>query len=138
MEMYGLTFLLHSLSAKIRLKKEVKRMDSMDQRIGRLEYYIQLLVKTVDMDKYPFYEKKKKKGLTEEEGEEVGRICRELEDELESQKAQGFVTFDKLLALFAGQLNEKLDVHETIFALYEQGLYTALMEEFIEIMKHFD
>lgn len=27
----------------------------MDQRIGRLEYYIQLLVKTVDMDKYPFY-----------------------------------------------------------------------------------
>ncbi len=26
----------------------------MDQRIGRLEYYIQLLVKTVDMDKYPF------------------------------------------------------------------------------------
>ena len=26
------------------------------------------------------------KGLTEEEGEEVGRICRELEDELKSQK----------------------------------------------------
>ncbi|MGY4714013.1 YhaI family protein [Bacillus amyloliquefaciens] len=113
-------------------------MDSMDQRIGRLEYYIQLLVKTVDMDKYPFYAMMIEKGLTEEEGEEVGRICRELEDELESQKAQGFVTFDKLLALFAGQLNEKLDVHETIFALYEQGLYTALMVEFIEIMKHFD
>ncbi|MFP9048817.1 DUF1878 family protein, partial [Enterococcus faecalis] len=43
-----------------------------------------------------------------------------------------------LLALFAGQLNEKLDVHETIFALYEQGLYQELMEVFIDIMKHFD
>ncbi|MBD5019498.1 DUF1878 family protein, partial [Xanthomonas citri pv. citri] len=30
-------------------------MDSMDHRIERLEYYIQLLVKTVDMDRYPFY-----------------------------------------------------------------------------------
>ncbi|MCH4865511.1 YhaI family protein [Bacillus sp. 1006-3] len=113
-------------------------MDSMDHRIERLEYYIQLLVKTVDMDRYPFYGLLIDKGLSKEEGEAVMRICDELSEELATQKAQGFVTFDKLLALFAGQLNEKLDVHETIFALYEQGLYQEMMEVFIDIMKHFD
>ncbi|MCG8395906.1 YhaI family protein [Bacillus atrophaeus] len=113
-------------------------MDSMDHRIERLEYYIQLLVKTVDMDQYPFYAMLIEKGLTKREGEEVERICLDLAEELASQKAQGFVTFEKLLALFAGQLNEKLDVHETIFALYKQGMYTELMEEFIEIIRNFD
>ncbi|MGG6249462.1 DUF1878 family protein, partial [Enterococcus faecium] len=48
-------------------------MDSMDHRIERLEYYIQLLVKTVDMDRYPFYALLIDKGLSKEEGEAVMR-----------------------------------------------------------------
>ncbi|WP_419796105.1 DUF1878 family protein, partial [Streptococcus pneumoniae] len=53
-------------------------------------------------------------------------------------KAQGYVMFDDMLALFAGQLIEKLDVHETIFALHDQGLFQPLMDEFIKIIKQFD
>lgn len=61
-----------------------------------------------------------------------------LSDEMDKQKAQGYVMFDDLLALFAGQLIEKLDVHETIFALHDQGLFQPLMNEFIKIIKQFD
>ncbi|MDA7025987.1 YhaI family protein [Bacillus sp. CLL-7-23] len=110
-------------------------MSSIDDRLTRLEYYMKLLLNTAEMDQYPYYKMLIERGLTEEEGKETERICEELTNELTEQKAQGYVMFEHLLTLFAGQLNEKLEVHETIFALHRQGLYKSLMSEFINIMK---
>lgn len=112
-------------------------MDSIEHRLERLEYYIKLLLNIADMDQYPYYKILIERGLSAEEAKETEKLCEELAEELEAQKAQGFVMFDHLLALFAGQLNEKLEVHETIFALHRQGLYKPLMSEFISIIKQY-
>ncbi|MEC1261696.1 YhaI family protein [Bacillus swezeyi] len=113
-------------------------MNSFEHRLERLEYYMKLLLNTADMDQYPYYKMLIEQGLSEEEAKETEKLCEELAMELEAQKAQGYVMFDHLLTLFAGQLNEKLEVHETIFALHRQGLYKPLMSEFISIIKQYD
>ncbi|ALC80613.1 MULTISPECIES: DUF1878 family protein [Bacillus] len=110
----------------------------MEERISRLEYYITLLMENADMSKHPFHALVIRTGLSEEEVLEIKRVCSELEQDLDIQKTQGYMSFEKLLALFAGQLNEKLNVHETIYALRDQGLFVSLMDEFISIIKKFD
>ncbi|MFN2746920.1 MULTISPECIES: YhaI family protein [Bacillus] len=113
-------------------------MKSLEQRLERLEFYTRLLLSTLDLSEYPYYKMLIEQGLSEEEAKETEKLCEELTKELEAQKAQGYVMFDHLLTLFAGQLNEKLEVHETIFALHRQGLYKPLMSEFISIIKRYD
>ncbi|MFS0655003.1 YhaI family protein [Bacillus sp. 179-C3.3 HS] len=109
-----------------------------EERLNQLEYYMELLLTTTDMSQYPYYALLIRQRVTREEAKDIERICAELSDEMDKQKAQGYVMFDNLLALFAGQLIEKLDVHETIFALHDQGLFQPLMNEFIKIIKQFD
>ncbi|MDM5297388.1 YhaI family protein [Bacillus pumilus] len=109
-----------------------------EERLNQLEYYMELLLTTTDMSQYPYYALLIRQRVNKEEAKDIERICAELLDEMDKQKAQGYVMFDNLLALFAGQLIEKLDVHETIFALHDQGLFQPLMNEFIKIIKQFD
>ncbi|ASS89379.1 DUF1878 family protein [Aeribacillus pallidus] len=104
-------------------------MKDLERRLETLEYYMSLFMKMMNIEMYPFYKLVMEKGLMKEEIEEVFRICDELEKEHKEQKAQGFVYFENLLTLFAGQLTPKLDVNETIDALYLQGLYTELMKD---------
>ncbi|MFP7366826.1 YhaI family protein [Bacillus sp. WP8] len=111
---------------------------SIEERMSQLEYYMELLLTATDMSRYPYYALLIRQRVSKEEAEEIERICSELSEEMDKQKAQGYVMFDDLLALFAGQLIEKLDVHETIFALHDQGLFQPLMNEFIKIIKQFD
>ncbi|MGE6630855.1 YhaI family protein [Bacillus sp. NPDC077027] len=111
---------------------------SIEERMRQLEYQMELLLETTDMSRYPYYALLIRQRVTKDEAEVIARICAELTEEMDKQKAQGYVMFDDLLALFAGQLIEKLDVHETIFALHDQGLYGPLMNEFIKIIKQFD
>ena len=110
---------------------------SIEERMSQLEYYMELLLKAADMSRYSYYALLIRQRVSKEEAEEIERICAELSEEMD-KKAQGYVMFDDLLALFAGQLIEKLDVHETIFALHDQGLFQPLMNEFIKIIKQFD
>jgi Protein of unknown function (DUF1878) len=104
-------------------------MKDVERRLETLEYYMSLFMKMMNIEMYPFYKLVMEKGLMKEEIEEVFRICDELAKEHKEQKAQGFVYFENLLTLFAGQLTPKLDVNETIDALYLQGLYTELMKD---------
>ncbi|WP_144493863.1 YhaI family protein [Bacillus pumilus] len=111
---------------------------SIEERMSQLEYYMELLLTATDMSRYPYYALLIRQQVSKEEAQEIERICAELSEEMDKQKAQGYVMFDDMLALFAGQLIEKLDVHETIFALHDQGLFQPLMNEFIKIIKQFD
>ncbi|WP_353856229.1 YhaI family protein [Bacillus sp. Bos-x628] len=109
-----------------------------EERISLLEYHMELLLMASDMSRYPYYALLIRQRVSKEEAKDIERFCAKLSDDMDKQKAQGFVMFDDLLALFAGQLIEKLDVHETIFALHDQGLFQPLMNEFIKIIKQFD
>lgn len=104
-------------------------MREVEKRLETLEYYMNLLIKMIDGDRYPFYKLVIEKGLLKDEIETIFDLCDFLAKEHEEQKAQGFVYFENLLTLFAGQLTPKLGVNETIDALYRQGLYANLMQD---------
>ena len=109
-------------------------MDSIEKRLETLEYYQSLLLKIVEPTKFPFYHLVMSKGLSKDEIEEVLMICAELSRLHEEQKAQGLVIFTDLLTRFAGQLNPKLELYETIQALHRQNLYSSLMNDFVDLM----
>jgi len=109
-------------------------MDSIEKRLETLEYYQSLLLKIVEPTKFPFYHLVMTKGLSKDEIEETLMICEEISRLHEDQKAQGLVIFTDLLTRFAGQLNPKLELHETIQALHRQNLYSSLMNDFLDLM----
>lgn len=105
-------------------------MKEFENKIETLEYYIKLLLQMTEKAKYPFYHLVIQNGLTKKEVEQILQMCEELSQEHREQKAQGLLYFTDLLTLFAGQLNPKLDVNETIEAMYEQGLFKEMMKDF--------
>ncbi|MGM7719329.1 DUF1878 family protein [Metabacillus sp. Hm71] len=109
-------------------------MDSLEKRLETLEYYQTLLLQMIEPNRFPFYRLVMEKGLTRDEIEELYKICDELAFLHEEQKAQGLVIFTDLLTQFAGQLNEKLEIGETIQAMAKQGLYRSLMKEFLALI----
>lgn len=109
-------------------------MDSLEKRLDTLEYYQSLLLKMIEPNEFPFYHLVMTRGLHKEEIEEIYMLCDELSILHEEQKAQGLVIFTDLLTRFAGQLNAKLELYETIRALHKQNLYSSLMNDFLNLM----
>lgn len=109
-------------------------MESLVERIAKLEYYQLLLLEMIDDERLPFYQLIIKARLTKQEVEDLLSFCEELNKQYEKQKAEGFVVFSPLLTQFAGMLHPKLNPEATIFALFNQGMYTGLMTEFRKII----
>lgn len=110
-------------------------MDSLEKRLETLEYYQTLLLQMIEPNRFPFYRLVMERGLTRVEIEEIYMLCHELSILHEEQKAQGLVIFTDILTQFAGQLNEKLEIVETVQAMSNQGLYNSLMKDFLALMK---
>jgi hypothetical protein len=110
-------------------------MNSLENRLETLEYYQTLLLQMIEPNHFPFYRLVMEKGLNRQEIEEIFTLCRGLSILHEDQKAQGLVIFTDLLTQFAGQLNSKLDISETVQAMLNQGLYNSLMTDFLALMK---
>lgn len=110
-------------------------MESLEKRLETLEYYQTLLLQMIESTHFPFYRLVMERGLNKGEIEDIYRLCNELSFEHEEQKAQGLVIYTDLLTQFAGQLNSKLDIVETVQAMSKQGLYSSLMKDFLALMK---
>ena len=109
-------------------------MNTIEERLERLEYYQSLLVEMVDSTQHSFTLLVIKSQLSKVEIEEIHQLCRTLSEQHEEQKAQGLVIFTDLLTLFAGQLNSKINVNQTVKALYNQNLYKPLMQAFLKLL----
>ncbi|MBM7702685.1 DUF1878 family protein [Metabacillus iocasae] len=110
-------------------------MESLESRVNRLEYYIELLSESAVLQGRPFVELVIKRELTKEEASEIYRLCEELNKVYDEQKAEGFVDFTPLLTQFVGMLNHKLTPNETIQAIMKEGMYLPLMNEFVSIIE---
>ncbi|MFC0272063.1 DUF1878 family protein [Metabacillus herbersteinensis] len=109
-------------------------MNTIEERLQRLEYYQSLLVEIIDSTQHSFTLLVIKSQLSKEEVKEIHQLCRALSEQHEEQKAQGLVIFTDLLTLFAGQLNSKVNVSQTIKALHNQNLYKPLMQAFLKYL----
>ncbi|MFZ3589803.1 DUF1878 family protein [Bacillus sp. DJP31] len=102
-------------------------MDSIEQRIERLEYYHKLMMGLVENEQWPFHHLIMNRQLTEEEVRELFHMCEDLTEEYKRQKAEGFVGFTPLLQTFKQLLNPKLSSLEVMDALQKEQLYVPLM-----------
>lgn len=109
-------------------------METNEEKLLRLEFYQDLFL-TITKSSYPFYALVVTHRLSRKEVEEIFQLCNELNDKYKKQKEEGFMNFFPLLTHFVGMLNYKLDPHKTIDALYEQGIYCELMNEFYKTIK---
>jgi hypothetical protein len=109
-------------------------MDTLEERIARLEYHQSLLLEMIDETKKPFYQLIIKANLTKEEADEVINLCKNLSEEYKKQKAEGLIVFTPLLTQFAGMLHPKLPLEQTIDALLRQNMFVPLMKEFKKII----
>ncbi len=107
----------------------------MEERLATLEYYMELLMKQMDLTRFPWDGLIIRVRLTRREVEFIYNTCETLSMEMEKQKAEGFVTFSPLLIQFREALPSSLPWEETIHALRSQGLYTSLMDEFHKLIK---
>lgn len=111
-------------------------MASLEERLEKLEYYQSLLMEMVDHHKKPFYSLVIRANLTKEEVEELLKLCESLSNKYEKQKAEGLVIFTPLLTEFAGMLNPKLNVDQTIEAMLKQNMFIPLMSQLKSISFH--
>ncbi len=107
-------------------------MESLEERMRKLEYHQRLLLNMVQANRYPFYQLVVEKDLTEGEVEEILSLCGMLNEEYERQAEEGYVSFVMLLTQFVGMLHPRLEPKETIESLYAQGIYKELMRRLKE------
>jgi|SRR5699024_2371207 len=90
-----------------------------------INFYLQLLSKTIDMDRYPFTKMVIENNITKAEYINLFHLLESLHDQYMSQKKEGFLDFSSLLVKFAGMLNEKLVPTATVYALKKEGYYPS-------------
>ena len=100
-----------------------------------INFYLQLLSRTIDTNQYPFTRMVIVNNVTKGEFADLLNLLESLHHQYLIQKEEGFLDFTSLLIQFAGMLNAKLDPNKTIYALKKEGYYPSLMEEFINVLE---
>ncbi|EIT85854.1 hypothetical protein A374_08464 [Fictibacillus macauensis ZFHKF-1] len=113
-------------------------METIEERVARLEYYNRLTVQSINLRSYPFYSLVMEKHLTEEEVEGVLSLCDVLQQHYEVYVDRGYTQFLPLLLHFAGMLSPKLKPKATIQALLAQDLYRDLMLTLDELAQRYE
>lgn len=103
-------------------------METIEQRLDRIEFYQKLLMKMIVENQYDFYKIIIEKQLQEKDVEEFYKLCENLCQEIEEQKADKFVFFSPLFKKFKEQLHPKLNPEEVIHACLKQNLFPDLMK----------
>ena len=116
------------------MRRRESRVESLESRVERLEFYQQLLLETLEKENAEFYKLIVGAKLTKEDVNELYMLCERMNVEFQKQKAEGLVIFTPLLTQFAGLLHPKLNVEKTIEVLLNKGIYVALMKEFKKLL----
>jgi hypothetical protein len=103
--------------------------EALVEKIDKLEYHQQLILKILGNTSHHFYRLVIEKSLSKEDVEAFFKLCDELSINLDEQKAEGFVHFHPLFNKFKVGLHPHLRAEEVIQACLSQQLYTPLMAE---------
>ncbi|KHD85876.1 DUF1878 family protein [Heyndrickxia ginsengihumi] len=103
-------------------------METIEQKLERLEFYQTLLMQMVQANSFPFYKLVMEKQLSKQDMEMFFKRCEALTKELQEQKADQFVFFYPLFQKFKEGLHKKLDAKEVILACKQQHLFPELMK----------
>jgi Protein of unknown function (DUF1878) len=105
-------------------------MESIEERLERLEYYQSLILPLLGDKLSPFHQLIMEAKLTKKDVEDLLDLCEEMSIKYKKQKAEGLICFTPLLTQFVGMLHPHLDPKTTIDVLAKEREYTPLMYEF--------
>jgi hypothetical protein len=100
------------------------------KRIQLLEYHQKLLLTLVNNPKLEFNKLIIEKGISEQEVQNLFKLCEEMCIKMDEQKAEGFVYFSPLFEEFSTSLPLTLRTEEVVQACLRQNLFESLMIEF--------
>ncbi|MEK5522273.1 DUF1878 family protein [Heyndrickxia sporothermodurans] len=103
-------------------------MESIEQRLERIEFHQKLLLKMISESQYDFYRIVIENQLQEKDVEDFYKLCETLHKESEEQKADKFVFFSPLFKKFKEELHPNLDPEQVIQACLKQNIFPELME----------
>lgn len=104
-------------------------MGYVDEKVEELEYYMSLLLMTLDKHEFPFFYLVMSRKVKKREIETLLHTCERLSESLHIQKQEGFLCYESLFQEFQVVVPPILEVQETIEALEGQKLYKSLISE---------
>jgi Protein of unknown function (DUF1878) len=104
-------------------------MNDLEKEINTLKFHQKLLVKAIRNEHNELDLLFVEKNVSEEEANEIIKICEELSKQFEIEKAEGYINFQPLLKQLVRKLNRKVLVQELIEACLLQGLFIPFMKE---------
>lgn len=104
-------------------------MEHLEDRIDRLEYYLSMLLKSMDRNKYPFYYLAMSTNLSKQEIEGFLNSCDNLSKRLMLQKEEGLIHFESIYKEFKEAIPSSLSMEDTISTMQRQGMYKLLIKE---------
>ncbi|MFS0782974.1 DUF1878 family protein [Bacillus sp. 1P06AnD] len=113
-------------------------MDEIAERLDKLEYHQQLLVRMLKDTELPLYYLIVEHDLSKEDTEQVLNICEELSKKFKKQKAEGYVTFYPLLFELQKKIPASISSLELIHACIKQGVHTEFMKEMKSVLQEGD
>lgn len=105
-------------------------MQDLIKKIQLLEYHQKLMLEMLAPQTFPFNKLIIEKGLNEQKVTSFLGYCDKLSNQLEEQKAEGFVYYHPLFNEFIQALPANIQAKEAIDACLKQDLFVPLMREF--------
>lgn len=104
------------------------------EKIQLLEFHQQLLLELISNPNLEFYKLIVEKGISKHEMERFYRLCHELNNKMEEQKAEGFVTFHPLFTELSAAMPAGLKTNDVVRACLAQKIYEPLFKEFAKYL----
>ena len=106
-------------------------MDDLHKKIERMEYHLELLLKNVRVEDYPFDRIIMTERWDRAKVNKLLEVCEYMSKEMKNQKAEGFVTFPSLIKLFEETIPTNVPTEKVMEAMIQQNVYTPLMKELL-------
>lgn len=104
-------------------------MKDINKRLELMEYHQELLLQLVRNPKDQLAWLIIGKKLTKQETEEIMKLCEEMNNKFQIEKAEGYVNFQPLQAEMKKKLNPKITLKELTEACRSQGIFLPFMKE---------
>lgn len=104
-------------------------MKNLEREIEILRYHQYLLLNIIRNPKAKFDLLIVEKNLTEEEVQEIIKLCEMLSNKLSIEKAEGYMNFQPLFSQLERNLPPQISVKELMDSFLSQGLFLSLMQE---------
>ncbi|WP_096155247.1 MULTISPECIES: DUF1878 family protein [Bacillus] len=106
-------------------------MDDLRKKVERMEYHLELLLKNVKIEEYPFDVLIMREKWDKDSVDKILEVCEYMSKEIKNQKAEGFVSFPSLITLLEKTIPTNVPTIKVMEAMIQQNVHAPLMKELL-------